>query len=426
MIYHDIDQGRFDALMNAFAPFERAPHVAVGVSGGADSMALAILLSDWAQRQGGSVTALIVDHGLRPESGAEAQSVSNELAALGIENKILRWASDDVMTGVQFKARHARYALMETWCKQANVLHLAVAHHADDQAETVLMRMQKGSGSDGLSGMPETRELKHCRLLRPLLNVRKQALVRFLDDRGVSWVHDPSNDDPKYARTVIRSGIVNDNVDIDGVATSATRYARVRDVAETAAARWLARYADLKPSGYLGLNRAALMDAAEDTRLRVLSRAATAIGGKTYPPAISASERLYDHLVDGRAATLSGSLFTVKKDAVMVFREMRNLPTAQSFVGPEILWDGRFSIVSHGDNLKLKIVAFGQLHPTDCSDLEVPNWFSDLPSTAQRTIPVICCRNEILMPEPNGCENQGVSLRFLPKIPLVGMGFSVA
>ena len=426
MIYHDIDQGRFDALMSAFEPFERAPHVAVGVSGGADSMALAIFLSDWARRQGGSVTALIVDHGLRPESGTEAQSVSETLLVLGIENQILSWASDDVMSGIQSKARHARYALMETWCKQANVMHLAIAHHADDQAETVLMRIEKGSGSDGLSGIPKTRELQHCRLLRPLLNVRKQALVRFLDDRGVSWVHDPSNDDPKYARTIIRSGIVNDNIDIDGVAMSATRFARVRDVAETAAARWLARYADIKSSGYLALNRAALMDAAEDTRLRVLSRAATVIGGKTYPPAISATERLFDNLAKGRAATVSGSLFTVKKNDVMVFREMRNLPSAQSFVGREILWDGRFSIASHRDDQKLKVMAFGKIVSTKPRDLEVPNWFSDLPSVAQRTIPVICSRNEILMPEPNGARNQGVSLRFLPKIPLVGMGFSVA
>ena len=426
MIYHDIDQCRFDALMCAFEPFERAPHVAVGVSGGADSMSLAILLSDWAQRQGGSVTALIVDHGLRPESDPEARRVSMALAALGIENCILRWESDDVTTGVQSKARNARYGLMETWCKQSNVLHLAVAHHADDQAETVLMRMEKGSGSDGLSGMPKTRELKHCRLLRPLLSVRKQALVGFLDGRGVPWVHDPSNDDPKYARTVIRSGIVNDNVDVDGVAMSAIRFARVRDVAETAAARWLARYADLKPTGYLVLDRPALMDAAEDTRLRVLSRAATVIGGKTYPPAISTTERLVDHLADVRAATVSGSLFTIKKDAVMVFREMRNLPTAQSIVGREILWDGRFSIMRHCDDADLKVMAFGQLDPTNVSDLQVPNWFSDLPSMAQRTIPVICCRNEILMPTPNGTKKQGVSLRFLPKIPLVGMGFSVA
>jgi tRNA(Ile)-lysidine synthase len=426
MIYHDIDQGRFDALMTALGPFERAPHIAVGVSGGADSMALAILLSDWANRQGGSVTALIVDHGLRPESGAEARSVSKALVSLGVENQILRWASDAVMTGVQSKARHARYGLMEAWCKQANVLHLAVAHHADDQAETVLMRMEKGSGSDGLSGIPQTRELEHCRLLRPLLNFRKQTLIRFLDDRGVTWVHDPSNDDPKYARTVIRMGIVNDNVDIDGVVTSAARYARVREVAETAAARWLARYADIKPSGYLALNLSALMDAAEDTRLRVLSRAATVIGGKVYPPAISATERLFVDLVDGRAATISGSLFTVKKDDVMVFREMRNLPNAQSFAGHEILWDGRFSIARHRDDLNLKVMAFGQLNLTNVSKLDVPNWFSDLPSTAQRTIPVVCSRNEILMLEPNGTKKQGVSLRFLPKIPLVGMGFSVA
>ena len=255
------DQERFEKLMARFAPFETAPHLAVGVSGGADSMALAILLSEWAMKHGGRVTALIVDHGLRSESGAEAATVFDTLKMLGIEATILPWVPGDVASGIQAKARTARYQLMENWCRDANVLHLAIAHHADDQAETVLMRLQKGSGADGLAGIPYARELMHCRIIRPLLDVRKQTLVSFLEARSISWIDDPSNNDPKYARTSVREGIRLDDLDVDGIVQSAARYARVREAAEMTAAAWLARYSNLQPSGYISLNQDALFAA---------------------------------------------------------------------------------------------------------------------------------------------------------------------
>lgn len=420
------DQRRFNSLMARFAPFEASPHVAVGVSGGADSMALAVLLAKWVEGQGGRVTALIVDHGLRSESGAEANTVRNALEMLGIEAVILPWTPGDVSSGIQAKARTARYQLMEDWCKKSSVLHLAIGHHADDQAETVLMRLQKGSGADGLSGMPHTRELMHCRIIRPLLDVPKKALVSFLKKREISWIEDPSNKDPKYARTYIREGIKSDDLNVEGIAQSAARYARVREAAEMAAAAWMARYADLRPSGYIMLNQHALFAAPEDIRLRILSRVATVIGGKVYPPSIASVERLHGKLRSETPATISGALFQPERGHLVIYREARNLPRPTVINTPATLWDGRFRVCADDARKGAEIMAYDDFERGQNDDFVVPHWVSDLPWRARRTLPVILADNEILMPTPNGLKKAGVFLHFMPKIPLAGMGFSVA
>lgn len=422
----NIEQDQFSQLMARFAPFEAAPHIAVGVSGGADSMALAVLLSDWTNHQSGRVTALVVDHGLRTESAEEAHAVLNKLNRLGIEAVVLPWTSECVSSGIQARARSARYQLMEDWCRHNAVLHLAIAHHADDQAETVLMRMQKGSGPDGLVGIPHSRELSHCRIVRPLLDIRKSALVSFLVGRGITWVEDPSNKDPKYARTSIREGIKMAELDVDGIVQSAARYARAREAAEMNAAGWLARHAKLHPCGYMDLDHEALFYAAEDIRLRVLSRVATVIGGKTFAPSIASVERLHENLQGHNAATLSGSFFQPRKTRLFVYRECRNLPQPQTIAGSPMLWDGRFRMRIATTHESAEILPFNDLEGALNSNFAAPSWFSDLPSLARRTIPVIRDRNEILMPTPNGRKKGSVSLEFAPKIPLVGMGFSVA
>ena len=195
----------FTAAMERFAPFENSPHLAVAVSGGADSMALCLLAHDWAVARGGRVTALTVDHGLRPASAKEAAQVGSWISACGIEHHILRWQGEKPASAVQNSARVARYRLLCEWCRQANVLHLLLGHHADDQSETVLHRLVRGSGIFGLAGMSALVETSEVRLLRPLLSCRPAALRSLLTERGQDWLEDPSNRDPRFARTHVRS-----------------------------------------------------------------------------------------------------------------------------------------------------------------------------------------------------------------------------
>ena len=141
-----VDGATFARLMAPFGPFETRPDLAVAVSGGRDSLSLALLANEWASGQGGRALALIVDHGLRRESANEALTTAAVLERQGIESVVLRWTGPKPQAGLQEAARHARYRLLREACRDRGILHLLVAHHADDQAETIAMRAARASG----------------------------------------------------------------------------------------------------------------------------------------------------------------------------------------------------------------------------------------------------------------------------------------
>ena len=149
-----VGSAEFADLMSELGPYEAKPALAVAVSGGADSLALAILLRDWVRDRDGSLLALVVDHGLRAESASEAAWVAKSLRSLNIPTRVLRWTSAGQHAGsLQAVARAARYELLGAACARRGVLHLALAHHLQDQAETFLLRLSRGSGLEGLGAM---------------------------------------------------------------------------------------------------------------------------------------------------------------------------------------------------------------------------------------------------------------------------------
>ncbi|MGH6981766.1 MAG: tRNA lysidine(34) synthetase TilS, partial [Stellaceae bacterium] len=194
----------FADAMAALGPFERRPRVAVAVSGGADSMALLLLAREWAAARQGDVTALTIDHKLRPEAAKEARRVARWCKARGVVHRTLAWRGKKPKGDIQAAARAARYRLLEDWCVDAGVLHLLLAHHQDDQAETFLLRLARGSGLDGLAAIAPVAERPGCRLLRPLLAMSHGRLVATLEARGQVWLDDPSNDNERYARVRMR------------------------------------------------------------------------------------------------------------------------------------------------------------------------------------------------------------------------------
>lgn len=178
--------------------------VAVGVSGGADSLALLLLMDELLWPLGRRVAALTVDHGLRKESRAEAEYVAGVAAARGIEHHILTWKGDKPRSGVEEAARTARYALLCSWCHEHGVETLCMAHHQQDQAETFLIRLQRGSGLTGLCGMAAVSRLNGLKIVRPLLEVPAERLKQYLHMQKVQWVDDPSNQSDDFLRCRVR------------------------------------------------------------------------------------------------------------------------------------------------------------------------------------------------------------------------------
>ena len=178
--------------------------VAVGVSGGADSLALVLQAAEELAVFGRKIVALTVDHGLRPTSRLEAEYVAGLMQKYGIEHHILTWTGKKPTTGIEEAARQARYALIAQWCSQNNVRVLLTAHHAKDQAETFLMRLQRGSGLEGLCGIREYSVRDGLVILRPLLAVNPENLRDYLRQRAIVWVEDESNRDTTFLRGKIR------------------------------------------------------------------------------------------------------------------------------------------------------------------------------------------------------------------------------
>ncbi len=172
----------------------------IAVSGGPDSVALLALLAEWTGQGRPRLLAVTVDHGLRPEAAQEAAMVGELCTRLGVEHRTRRWQGPKPQAGVQEKARAARYALLADEARGSGASAIVTAHTADDQAETLLMRMAAGSGLAGLAGMLPRSAVNGVVLARPLLGIEKRRLVATCEARELPFVRDPSNDDPRFTR----------------------------------------------------------------------------------------------------------------------------------------------------------------------------------------------------------------------------------
>ena len=195
----------FSKIMNSLGPYETKPHLAVAVSGGSDSLCLAILTQEWVKKRGGKVTALIVDHDLRKNSEKESKETQNILKKSKISSHCFKWKlSKKTKKGIQERAREFRYNVFEEWCFKKKIVHLLVAHHFEDQKETFFMRLNDNSNIYGLACMPKILHKKKIRILRPLLDIKKKEIIKFLKERNINWIEDSTNVSLKYSRNRLR------------------------------------------------------------------------------------------------------------------------------------------------------------------------------------------------------------------------------
>jgi tRNA(Ile)-lysidine synthase len=338
----------FSQLMAGLGPFEAAPVIAVAVSGGPDSMALCALAHNWARARGGRVEALIVDHGLRPDSSEEARRVAGWLASPDMSCRILTWDGAKPQSHIHATARAARYGLLLDCCRGAGIAHLLLGHHQDDLAETFLIRLERHSGLDGLAAMAAIVETPDVRLLRPLLTMPRARLHATVAARRLSSVDDPSNHDRRYGRIRIRQmmpELANQGVTAARLAGTALALGRARRFMDDAVARFLAGAVTSHPAGFCWLDAAAYGTASDEVSRRALTRMLLHVGGGTYPPR---SERLDRALRDGglgRGRTLAGCRLIPGRRGVLVCREPGAVSDETALqAGESMVWDRRFRI----------------------------------------------------------------------------------
>ncbi len=227
-----VDAALFERFRNDLSALVDPQHMRLGlaVSGGGDSLALLLLAHSAFP---GQVRAATVDHGLRAESREEAEFVASLCATLGVPHTILTPATP-IMGSIQAAARAARYAALDDWANLEQCTWVATAHHIDDQAETLLMRLNRGAGVAGLAGV----RAMNGRIIRPLLGWRRSELAEVVASSGISAIDDPSNHDPRYDRVRMRQNLAAcDWIDPEALSTSAALLAEAHTALEWAAAR---------------------------------------------------------------------------------------------------------------------------------------------------------------------------------------------
>lgn len=235
---------------NLFADWKRVSGLVLAVSGGPDSIALMWLVARWrgALSRGPCLLAVTIDHGLRPESAREARQVKRLAHALGVPHRTIRWTGEKPKSGVPAAARAARYRLLATVARQSGASHVLTAHTRDDQAETLLMRLLRGSGINGLAAMARESEREGVLIARPFLNISKAQLIATLRKAGIGYADDPTNRDVSFTRPRIRAVIESlaaEGGDARNLARLASRLARANAAIEVLA-DGAARYLELK------------------------------------------------------------------------------------------------------------------------------------------------------------------------------------
>lgn len=315
-----ISAAEFQNHLVSIADFTAEPKLAVALSGGADSMALAHLMKGFCKKKKIELHLLTVDHGLRPESRKEAKQVADWVKNWpGSLHKILTWRGEKPKTRIQEAARNARYELMAAYCKKQKIRHLFLAHHADDQVETFLFRLAKGSGLDGLSVMSETQERNGLFLIRPCLKWSHRDLVAVCKKNKIPWVDDPSNDSIKYARVRLRQSrkiLEQEGLTSMRIVTLAKRIERTRKALEQISEEAWKQSVLNHGSDRIEFDASLFLSYPKEISLRLLQHALEELNrNKKYPASLQKLEEITDALYGGvfKAATLGSCVIRLKK-----------------------------------------------------------------------------------------------------------------
>lgn len=350
------------ALRQRFEHLDRFARIYLAISGGSDSCGLLQLVAAWLSQTGADadrVCILTVDHGLRERSASEARFVHEQAFALGLRQVTLEWSGEKPTSGVQEAARNARYRLMTEFAKQeGDDCVIVTAHTKDDQAETVLMRLGRGSGVDGLAAIPATSDMNGVPISRPLLDVSRESLVSVLESKGDGWIVDPSNDASRFERVRIRKarreretlGLTD-----DALARTAARMARAHSALDAIVRgnirKELAEARYTRFGVFEWTERCTALDA--ECAIRLLRRYIQVAAGQMNPPELGQVEAIYEQTLRPgfTGATLHGCRLVPTErsgqQTLFLFREEGREPLPRvsfAFTQP-LVWDHRFLIV---------------------------------------------------------------------------------
>ena len=366
------DKFNDEKLEECFEKVSTQTEVALAVSGGPDSMALLLLADRWRRariKRGQVAPDLVIysiDHGLRPEAASECEFVLAKARALGYHAETLSKEQPKPKTRLQEMARKLRYQLLAGACNQRGIKMLMTAHHIDDQAETLLMRLARGSGVDGLSAMaPESRHYG-LTLFRPLLGFEKSDLVALLEQNNWDYLQDPSNNDPDFERVRLRAQrpVLNElGLTPAMISLGADRLRRAKLALNEVSDQFLAKNALISDYGTARIDQLALNDSPDEIAIRALSKVLLVCGGSLDVPNLAKLEQLMAKLKAdfSTSRTLAGCRIIAKGDFWLIVRETGRITELEKPIVPGqcMFWDNRYIVCA--DKSASKTIVAGPL-----------------------------------------------------------------
>lgn len=359
-------------------------NIAVGVSGGADSLALLFLLVE----KGFNPFILTVNHGVRKSAILEIDHVAKIAARLKLPHHILSAQHLKTPPQTQAAARNLRFSLLSQWCKLNKIRYCALAHHQQDQVETFLFRLARGSGVEGLAAMQPEIVYNQCHFIRPLLETSPKNLTTFLQEKEIDWCCDPSNTAPQFARTHLRVLIKNLQFDVGQFAAASSGANIVRQELTKRVLAFLNQHATTYDAGYCALDEIAFNRLPMFFAKQVLAYLIKWINGEFFHPRTQSLERLWAQLKlisKTQTAVLGGCQIIKKTGSFMFFRELARTAPRQKLQAGQNIWDNRFCLNLNDESDLIKNTEIGALGHYEA----LPSMNSSIPKIAHNSLPAL-------------------------------------
>ena len=377
-------------VCDLFSSLVNEDRIALAVSGGRDSMALMYLIYRWKTHLAldTEIEVLTVNHNLRKAADKECQFVCKSAENYGFRHKVLSWQHELVETCIQEKARNARYKLMLDYMRDAKINTILTAHTSDDNIETFIMRLAKGSGLDGLKSINKIRFEDGINIRRPLLTLSRSVITEILISTDNKWIDDPTNDDEIFERVRIRNNINSlskFNITPANLSKTITRLERTHESITYITDSISKELVEITELGYAEINFDKLRNYPNEIVLRVFAKALSGINGGDI--SLSSLEGVFEDLTKTmKTKTLNGCQIIPKKDKYVIVRENRGIHPVEISINEHIIWDGRFDLhLKTCDNPKVIIDQIG--NADDLGKMIDGTPYQRVPKYALRSLP---------------------------------------
>jgi len=350
---------------NIFIDMECPSRIGIALSGGADSMALLMLLKYWVdcERSCVKIFAVTVDHSLRENSHHEAYEISEFCTKNNISHQILKWEHGEITSGTQEKARNARYTLLSTWAKDNEINVILTAHHLGDQIEQILISLSKGAGIYSYH-IKKFSTIKNILFVRPLLEYSKDDLRKYLVLNHIPWWEDPSNKDKKYLRNKLRNiaEVFLEISDKKRVTTSISNIQRASAALNDLSDMFINVHVNISNLGYAKFNIKSYYSQSDEVRFSVLRKLILQIGAQKQDIRINSIITVDNAIKLAKSKTLGGCEILFIDDLCIIIREFgRNFPQTV-IMEKTIVWDNRFIASSTYANHMINYINKYELH----------------------------------------------------------------